>query len=57
MSDTQKILLILAGALHNGQVGEDMCLGLARALDAVPHEYHMSALIAMLSERGYEDAE
>lgn len=52
MSDIQKILLVLANALHNGLVGEDMCLALAKALDAVPHEYHMVALFAMLSEGG-----
>ena len=57
MSDIQKILLVLADALHNGLVGEEMCLGLAKALDAVPHEYHVAAIFAMLSEGGCTDAQ
>ena len=57
MSDIQKFLLVMADALHNGNVGEDMCLGLAKALDAVPHEFHLAAAFAMLSEGGCDDAE
>lgn len=50
MSKTQEILKSLAGALHNGTIGEDMCLGLIAALNGVPEEFHMAAFKAMLEE-------
>lgn len=48
MTDVQKILSALAEAIHDGQVGEDDCTALLKALRGVPAEYHMAALMSML---------
>lgn len=57
MTDVQKILSALAEAIHDGQVGEEDCTALLKALRGVPAEYHMAALMSMLGadQQGQEE--
>lgn len=53
MTEIQEILLAMADALHNGQLGEEGCADVAKALDGVPSQFHMPALKALLDmEKG-----
>ena len=48
MTDVQKILLAMATGYHDGQIGEEDCEGIAKALNGVPESYHMGALKSFL---------
>lgn len=48
MTDVQKILLAMATGYHDGQIGEEDCDGIAKALNGVPEAYHMDALKSFL---------
>jgi hypothetical protein len=48
MTDVQKILVALADCYHHGQIGEEDCQGVAKALNGIPEVYHMDALKSML---------
>lgn len=48
MTEVQQILLAIADALHAGQLGEEGCADLAKALNGVPAGFHMDALKALL---------
>lgn len=48
MTDVQKILLAMATGYHDGQIGEEDCEGIAKALNGVPEAYHMDALKSFL---------
>jgi hypothetical protein len=48
MSETQEILIALAQALHDGQIGEEGCIALSDALFGVPREFHVTAFKAFL---------
>lgn len=55
MSEVQEILIALAVALHANQIGEEGCDSLAKALDGVPEQYHMSALKALIGMEQTKD--
>lgn len=48
MTDVQKILLAMSTGYHDGQIGEEDCEGIAKALNGVPEAYHMDALKSFL---------
>lgn len=48
MTDVQKILVALADCYHHGQIGEEDCQGVAKALNGVPEAYHMDAFKSFL---------
>jgi hypothetical protein len=48
MTDVQKILLAMATGYHDGQIGEEDCEGIAKALNGVPECFHMDALKSFL---------
>lgn len=48
MTDVQKILVALADCYHHGQIGEEDCQGVAKALNGIPEVYHMDALKSFL---------
>lgn len=48
MTDVQRILIGLSEKLCDHHINDEACTALSKALDGVPPEHHMSALVSML---------